>query len=90
MLFHHVSEPGSGVDIEQIEARLHEEVDPALLRRAWERTAAAHEPLRTRFEWEGRDEPVQQVLPDCSLPFVEEDWRGSTPEAQEERLRVLR
>ncbi len=75
MLFHHVAEPGSGVDIEQIEVRLREEVDAAALRRAWQLVVDATEPLRTAFEWEGLDEPLQRVEPRVELPFAEEDWR---------------
>jgi natural product biosynthesis luciferase-like monooxygenase protein len=63
MLFHHVqSGPHMGVDIEQLEARLHESIDTVRWIEAWNVVAPRHPILRTRFRWEGLDSPQQEVL----------------------------
>ena len=76
MLFHHLSSPGSGVDIEQIVASLDEAIDVPALRRAFEAVTARHAVLRTSFRWENVDEPVQDVHRAVTLPVLIEDWRG--------------
>ena len=95
MLFHHLSHPNSGVDIEQIVASLEEDLDPAALRTAWERVAERHAVLRTSFRWENVEEPVQQVHARIEIPIDIEDWREpyrppSTRARLAERLRVDR
>lgn len=89
MLFHHLSFPHSGVDIEQIVMELDEELDVPAFRRAWERVAERHGVLRTRFRWENVEEPVQEVLRRVELPLVVEDWRGAT-DADERLAQHLR
>jgi natural product biosynthesis luciferase-like monooxygenase protein len=76
MLFHHLSHPRSGVDIEQIVASLEEDIDPSALRDAWQGVAERHAVLRTSFRWENVDEPVQQVHQHIEVPIEIEDWRG--------------
>jgi len=46
MLFHHVEDPRSGVDIEQLVVHLAEAVDPDALRRAWDLLVQRHPILR--------------------------------------------
>ncbi len=89
MLFHHLSEPGSGVDIEQMVCTLHEPIEGEKLRVAWERVVARHAILRTRFAWEGREQPMQQVLAAVAVEFVAEDWRAHAATAQAERLQAF-
>jgi len=94
MLFHHLSHPHSGVDIEQIVASLEEDIDPTALRGAWQRVAERHAVLRTSFRWENVDEPVQEVHRHIELPIEIEDWR-SVPASEHggrlaERLRADR
>src|SRR5690348_11152789 len=70
MLFHQVhSGRETGVDIEQLEARLHEAIDAADMERAWTTIAARHAVLRTRFRWEGLENPVQEVLSAAATAF---------------------
>jgi natural product biosynthesis luciferase-like monooxygenase protein len=70
MLFHHIhSGRGTGVDIEQLEVRLHESIDAQDLERAWATIAARHAILRTHFRWEGLETPVQEVLAAIATPF---------------------
>src|SRR6202011_3361381 len=63
MLFHYVqSGRETGVDIEQLEAHLHEPIREQAFSQAWGAIADHHPVLRTRFRWEGLDAPRQEVL----------------------------
>src|SRR5260221_7623622 len=74
MLFHYVQGGrGTGVDIEQLEGRLHEPIDVALWTEAWTTVAARHPVLRTRFRWEGVQEPRQEVVAAVSAPVDLQD-----------------
>ncbi len=76
MLFHALAAPHSGVDIEQIEMRLHESLDVEMFQRAWQRIIAHHPILRTRFIWEGVDEPRQCAVESAELPQTYCDLRN--------------
>lgn len=89
MLFHHLSEPGSGVDIEQMVGTLRETVNAAALYAAWQKVIARHAILRTRFRWEGLSQPMQEVASVASVPFVLEDWRALPTTEQEEKVRAF-
>ncbi|MEE4185301.1 MAG: MupA/Atu3671 family FMN-dependent luciferase-like monooxygenase [Gammaproteobacteria bacterium] len=89
MLFHHISNPGSGVDIEQIVCSLTEELDVALLQQAWSHVIARHPALRTRFRWEDADDPEQQPEAEVYLSLRSEDWRQRPAEAREAALQAL-
>ncbi len=75
MLFHALAAPRSGVDIEQIEMRLEESLDVDKFQRAWQRVIAHHPILRTRFVWEGVDEPMQCAADSALLPLTFRDLR---------------
>lgn len=86
MLFHSLSAPGSGIDIEQIVCTLREELDVTSLRKAWDRVVDLHDALRTRFTW-SQDAPCQQcVLPHVDVPWQEDDWRAFCANEQARRL----
>ena len=53
MLFHHLLEPSSGVDIAQLDCSLTERVDIVQLHKAWEKVVKRHAVLRTGFRWQG-------------------------------------
>jgi hypothetical protein len=65
MLFHALSAPGAGVDIEQIIVTLHESLDVATFEQAWRDVMQRHPILRTRFRWKDVAEPCQEVLAQC-------------------------
>lgn len=90
MLFHALSAPQSGVDIEQILCTLHEPFQPDLWRKAWQTVIARHDILRTSFAWQGLDEPRQIVAPQATLPIITHDWQKNTPAEQEKKLADLR
>lgn len=83
MLFHSLTAPQPGVDIEQIWCALHESVDAAALERAWQRVSERHDVLRITFHWEDGAEPRQQVHPFGKLRFEHSDWRGKSQAEQE-------
>ena len=60
MLFHALSEPHSGVDIEQLVFTLHEPVDVDRMQAAWEAVLTRHAMLRTAFRWAGAA-PMQEA-----------------------------
>ena len=87
MLFHHLKEPHSGVDIEQLVIHLHERVDPRRLQMAWEWLARRHDVLRTHFVWEGVETPIQQVTCQISLALEPADCCHLSRNDQREKLR---
>lgn len=89
MLFHHLSDPHSGVDIEQIVCTLSEDLDIGLLQQAWGETIARHPALRSRFEWEDTDDPRQIVAADAFLSVRSEDWRQRPESDLSEALQAL-
>ncbi len=86
MLFHHLSAPNAGVDIEQIVGKLREEIDIVAFRRAWERVVSRHGAFRTVLRWEDVEEPLQNVHDQVTLPLHVEDWRDGPATEQETRL----
>jgi amino acid adenylation domain-containing protein len=88
MLFHTLSNPGSGQYVVQLSCLLSGGVDVAAFRTAWEGVVERHPALRTVFV-QRRDQPVQVVYRRVQPPWREEDWRGLSPEAQEERFAAL-
>lgn len=79
MLVNVVTAPGSGVDVEQMIADLPEAIDVPRLHAAWRAVFARHPALRTRFEWEGRDRPVQHVQREVDVELPLTDLRGGDP-----------
>jgi amino acid adenylation domain-containing protein len=67
MLFHSVSAPGTGVEIEQILCRTTEPLEAAVLAEAWKRVAQRYDALRTRFRWEGIPAPIQEVVSEFDI-----------------------
>lgn len=84
MLYHWLSSPHSGVDVEQLVIELPERIDPASILEGWNRVTALHAALRTSFHWDG--EVVQQVHDAVVLPFTVQDWTSTAPGDQEKRF----
>lgn len=61
MLFHALSVPASGVDMEQIIMTIREKVDFHAFELAWNCVLERHPVLRSKFVWQGLDEPSQVV-----------------------------
>ncbi|MEO8191046.1 MAG: amino acid adenylation domain-containing protein [Acidobacteriota bacterium] len=85
MLFHTLLAPGSGVDVIQEVSDFDEELDLDAFEEAWKRVAGRHPALRTGFQWEGLESPVQEVR--SALPFLERrDWQSMSREDQNTRM----
>ena len=86
MLFHTLSSPNSGVDIEQMFFTVQAALDPEPFRSAWEQVIERHTILRTSFQWEGLDQPLQHVHRRGRFNLEEADWRLFSKNEQKERL----
>ncbi len=86
ILFHNLYDPGSAVYFEIITWTIHGEVNIEAFEKAWQSVVDRHPILRTFFVWEGLDEPLQVVRKQVKLPLTYEDWRGLTPEVQQEKV----
>ena len=73
MLYEGLKNPNSNVYIAYIVIDISGELDSGLLKKAWQRTVQQHETLRTRFLWEGLEEPLQLVNSSVELDWVECD-----------------
>jgi len=82
MLFHHISDPQSGIDVEQIICSLPETLDLEALQAAWAAVISRHETLRASFNWDDPAAPRQAVTTDAFLPIRTEDWRQMPDEAK--------
>ena len=89
MLFHHLRDPQSGIDIEQIVCTLREAVDIAALQRAWEMVIDRHDSLRSHFEWQDVENPSLTIDPQVFLPLRTEDWRHLEKNRQKSALQKL-
>ena len=89
MLFHHLKEPHSGVDIEQVVVHLPESIDVRRMQAAWQWLLNRHEILRAQFAWQGVDQPRQEILPEVDLPFLFEDARQVPEQKQTEHLKAF-
>ncbi len=88
MLFHSLYEPGSGLYFEQLQCRLSGDIHPATLRQAWQYLIDRHSILRTAFRYD-QDSPVQIVLKQAELPWMEDDWRTLTKEERQRQREAL-
>src|SRR5881396_1901817 len=86
MLFHHLLEPHSGVDVQQLVVHLPERVDASRLEGAWQWLVRRHDILRARFVWEGVEQPEQEVVAEVSVPFVVENASHLSEHDQRERF----
>lgn len=77
MLFHYLSEPGSGVYFDQHCYNLKGIIKIDCLIRAWNYIARNNEMLRTIFRWNGLKLPIQIILKEYDIPFSEYDYSKS-------------
>lgn len=61
-------------------------LDTDLLIEAWQQVFADHPALRTSFQWEGLEQPLQIVHRTVTPPTHLDDWRGRPEEEQRELL----
>ncbi|HEY7494589.1 MAG TPA: condensation domain-containing protein, partial [Candidatus Tectomicrobia bacterium] len=87
MLFHSLYAPESGVYITQVTCTL-EHLHVAALEHAWQQVVERHPILRTAFVWRRLDKPLQVVGRKAGVPLEQQDWRGLSATAQEERFQA--
>lgn len=86
MLFHTLCAPKAAVYFGQFHCTLQGDINVDGIKWAWQRAVDRHPILRTALVWENLDEPLQVVGRHVKLSFVEHDWRGMSPIAQQESL----
>ncbi|HEV8204177.1 MAG TPA: condensation domain-containing protein, partial [Pyrinomonadaceae bacterium] len=87
MLFHSLSDTGSGVYVKQMTYVLNGELNIPALERAWQDAVDRFAILRTFFVWEDLSKPVQVVQSNVKARLHQEDW-SNLPEAEaDQRLR---
>ena len=74
----------------QMICSLHGQLDTEAFERAWHQIINQHPILRTTFAWEKLEKPVQLVHRQIDFSLMQHDWRGLSPEQQQELLDTLR
>ncbi|MFI5177454.1 MAG: amino acid adenylation domain-containing protein, partial [Vicinamibacterales bacterium] len=86
MLFHAVDGSSGGAYVEQLSCRIEAPFDPAVFQTAWSQTIERHPVLRTVFEWQEVDRPLQVVLRRVAPSWSIEDWRDVPADARAAEL----
>jgi amino acid adenylation domain-containing protein/non-ribosomal peptide synthase protein (TIGR01720 family) len=86
MLFHTLYSPDDGVYFEQVTGKITGKFDIAIFASAWQSVVDRHPILRSAYQWENQDSPLQVVSRDVKFPIQQKDWRNFTPKEQEEQL----
>jgi amino acid adenylation domain-containing protein/non-ribosomal peptide synthase protein (TIGR01720 family) len=86
MLFQSLYEAGTGVYLTQVTCELKGELDIPAFEQSWSEIINRHPSLRTAFEWDGLDSPVQIVNRSVEVRLEQVDWRGHEPAVQQNLL----
>ena len=86
MLYHHLSAPRSGVDIEQMVVTLRERLDTEAFRHAWDKLVNRHAAFRSGFEWESSPHPIQVENARVVFPWEHKDLRTLPPEEHRQHI----
>ena len=86
MLFHSLSDPESGIYMEQMVYKIKGSINIRIFKEASQQTIDRHEILRTAFFWEETDSPMQIVFRQVPLQWEECDWSNYAMSEQEEQL----
>jgi surfactin family lipopeptide synthetase C len=89
LLFHTLLEPESGVYVVQHHGLLEGPLDLAALSASWDQVVQRRSVLRSSFEWEELDRPLQVVHRSVHLPLMKKDWTGLRAEDRESRWEQL-
>jgi amino acid adenylation domain-containing protein/non-ribosomal peptide synthase protein (TIGR01720 family)/FkbM family methyltransferase len=89
MLFHNISGSSSQALFVQVTCQISGKFDITAFKKAWQRLAEHHPILRTSFEWEELEDPVQIVHRRVEMPIDYLDWGAITKQEQESRFEVL-
>ena len=89
MLYDTIQSSRAGMYCIVVAYRIEGRLDGGRLFDAWRAVLARHPILRTSFHWRDRSEPFQAVHSHVTLPAVEHDWRGLSPDEQQRRLTAV-
>jgi amino acid adenylation domain-containing protein len=89
MLYHCLSAPRSGFDVEQVIGTLREPVELSAFRKAWQRLVDRHDALRMRFSFDEKGFAHQFPLDQVTLPIDERDWSKLSSQEQDRLLEVF-
>jgi len=89
MLFHCRYAPESEAYFEQVSCAIRGQFDVALFERAWSQVVSRHAVLRSGFDWEELDLPVQVVFRAVAVPLHQHDLRHLHPELQGSAIESL-
>jgi natural product biosynthesis luciferase-like monooxygenase protein len=86
MLFHHIQDGHSGVDIEQLVCSFDQAVDASSLQDACQKLVDRYDVLRTSFHWESLAQPMQRVSSGVGALFSITDLTALSAQAQRAHL----
>jgi amino acid adenylation domain-containing protein len=89
MLFQHLYDSASEAHFGQSSFTLQGNLNVLTFEQAWQEVVDRHPLLRTLFLWERRERPLQVVRERVSLPFEQLDWRGLSPDQQQEQFEIF-
>jgi amino acid adenylation domain-containing protein/non-ribosomal peptide synthase protein (TIGR01720 family) len=89
LMFHSFYDPEPSVYCIQLGCRLLGELNVPAFKQAWQQLVDHHPVLRTRFQLEQQDQPLQIVHKQAQLPIIEYDWRADSAQQQALRWRQL-
>ncbi len=87
ILFHSLRDRDQYFD--QYSCKLSGNLNAENLIKAWEILVSENAVFRTAFVWENVNNPVQVVLRNCDLNFIQYDWRDIPAGKQAEKLQTL-
>jgi amino acid adenylation domain-containing protein len=87
MVYQSLRSPQSGLYVQQLAGRLREALDVPLFKSAWSHVMARHAVLRTRIHIADESDLCQEVEPDASPKWTEEDWSTLSTEERDARFR---
>lgn len=76
MLYHSVKNDSTSMYIEQFSCKLTGSINEDYFWQAWQKVIDDNAVLRTAFLWEGVKKPVQVVLKNCEVSYMQMDWQG--------------
>ncbi len=86
MLFHTLYAPQSGAYVEQFAWSIGLTLNLDAFKRAWQRVIERQAALRTGFNWQDLDKPLQIVYREIKLPWEQHDWRKLSSTDVDERI----
>ena len=84
-----VSSPNPAFTASKSVAACSGELNVPAFKQVWQQLVEHHPILRTRFQFENQDQPLQIVHKNAQLPITEYDWRADSAQQQAQRWQQL-